>query len=168
MLPRKVEVDIGSQRRGRRFSCRQAIKLRRCLVEHLGHGGYHQGVFGSEMGVETAMRKPGLRHHARDTDPKRALGQNRLSSLLINPASGSLLMLRIVPHWPTFCMTTVILKGGHCNRLSPSYIAVAIRSRRLSRGRLAVPSGRASSTLGEVARLTIEVTALTSVPDHDR
>src|SRR5258708_1383543 len=134
MLPRKVEVDIGSQRRGRRFSCRQAIKLRRCPVEHLRHGGYHQVVFGSEMGVETAMRKPGLRHHARDTDPKRALGPNRLRRLLENPAPGSLLTLRIVPHWHTFCMITVILKGGHHNRLSPSYIAVAVRSRRPSRG----------------------------------
>src|SRR6266851_1266868 len=153
MLPREVEVDIAPQRRSRRFSCRQAIELRRCLVEHLRHGGNHQIVLGSEMGVETSMRKPGLRHHGRDADPMRALGPNRLRRLLENPGPGSLLMLRIVPHWPTFCMTTVILKGAHRNRLSLSGIAVAIRSRGPSRGRLAAPSGRASRMVGEAARL---------------
>src|SRR3984893_5858195 len=127
MPPRQVEFDIGPQRRSRRFSCRQTIELSRRLVEHLRHGGDHQIVLGREMSVESAMREPGLRHHAGDADPMRPLGPNRLRRFLENPAPGSLLMLRIVPHWHTFCMTTVILKGGHRNRLSLSYIAVAIR-----------------------------------------
>src|SRR4029077_8824840 len=100
MLPRQVEVDIGPQRRSRRVSCRQAIELGRCLVEHPRHGGDHQIVLGREMGIEPAMREPSLPHHGGDAHAMRALRPYRFRSFFEDPSPGPLLVFRIIPHGP--------------------------------------------------------------------
>src|SRR4029077_5556088 len=81
-------------------SCRLAIKLHRRLVEHLRHGGDHQIVLGHEMGIETAMREPGLRHDAGHANAMRALRPYRLGSFLDDPGPGPLLVFGIIPHGP--------------------------------------------------------------------